>query len=256
VAGTKKELLVMVSKAISVDFAQDPLSEFREIKDLIVIGPAEWKKAVRGGGHKNRNPLWLSQNWCPCPQVPYSVEQMRQLVELSKAPEWNTRVVLWLALPKVGGVLTSLMGQSELWGVAHDNLVGGQVRSDPFWSNWFVEHRYPCALEPAVTEPTCLVGYELPRWTIMYCFSYQQKLARDREMSIMTASQYALMCNLLAINGVWFHKRTWSRTSSIIDGCPLSVGWYSEYGLDIDWRWWIPMGVDSRVGASVEGVPF
>jgi len=71
----------------------------------------------------------------------------------------------------------------------------------------------------------------------------------------MTASQYALMCNLLAINGVWFHERTWSRTSSILGGCPLGVGWYSGYGLGIDRRW-VPEGVDGRVGASVEGVPF
>lgn len=231
----------------------DGLSEYYGIRDLYVIGPAEWEKAVRGEKWRNRNPLKLVRGWCPCPPMPYSVEQMRALVELCKTTGWNTRLALWLALPEVGGVQTHLMGQSELWGISNDNLDPGRVRSDVLWSNWFVPPQHPWAHEPAVTEPTWLIGYELPEWTTNHSWDDQQRLVRDRGMSLVPVARSALMHNLLAINGVRFNEQTWARTATIHD-VPLSVLWCSGDGLVVDRDRYPELGY-GHVGASVEGVP-
>lgn len=232
----------------------DGLPEYYGIRDLYVIGPDEWGKAVRGEKRGNRNPLGLAQNWCPCPPVPYTVEQMRALVELCKTPDWATRVVLFLALPEVGGVPTSLIGQRELWGVPHDGIGSGRVCSNIFWSDWFAKDAPSWALEPAVTKPAWFVGYELLKWTIMHSWDDQQRLASDRGMSIMSVARSVLMRCLLAINGVQFNEQTWMRTATSHDGYPLSVHWYSGNGLYVS-QYWHPELANGFLGVSVEGVP-
>lgn len=229
------------------------LVQYYQIEGLIVIGPHEWEKAVLGP--KGENPLNLASGWCPQIPVPYTVAQMRKLAEICKSREWATTPVLWLALPKVGDMPTSLVNQYGWWGVPHDNLGPGQIRSDIQWSSWFVEPKYDWALEPAVTGPTWMIGYEFPRWTIRLNWNNQQDAARKRKMLIATAYQDAMMCNLVAITtGKKFRTSTYSRTATICDGNPLHVYWNLDRGLNV-YQSWRPGFAYDNVGASVEGIP-
>ena len=233
----------------------DTLRPFRCIKGLIVIGPKEWEKAMQGQNRCNRNPLKLKAGWCPQIPVPYTVGQMEELVKFCQTTEWATIPVLWLALPEVGGVPTSLTNQRNWWGVKHDEFVAGTIRSDILWSGWFSGKDYAWAEEPAVTEPTWVIGYELPRWMTGLSWNNQQRVARKRRMPIATAGRDALMCNLVAITaGRKFRFSVWSRTATIYGGGPLRVHWGLGYGLGV-YRRWCPGVAFGHVGASVEGVP-
>lgn len=241
---------------LEVAKVKDPLSDYRRIKGLMVIGPKEWEKAMLSRDRKNRNPLDLTSGWCPSPPVPYTTEQMKKLVEICQTPDWATTPVLWLALPEVGGLPTSLVNQRNWWGVRHDELEAGNIRTDIMWSGWFSGKEYAWAEEPAVTEPTWMVGYELPCWTTCLNWTGQQEAAGKRNMSIATACRDALMCNLVAIaTGKKFRLSTWSRTATVYRGGPLGVSWYLDYGLCV-FQFWNPEDSSGGfIGASAEGVP-
>lgn len=235
--------------------SDDPLSGYRKIKNLIFVGPEQWNKATTSRDRKNRNPLGLIPDWCPRPVLPYTIEQMKELArfcEIEKA--WRTRVVFYLALPKVGEVPTSLIGQYKLWGVAHDNLGPGVVRRDVFWSNWFIQPNYDWAGHLPVAQPTWMIGYEHPLWTTEKNWPNQQAAAADRKMTIVAVSQDILMMNLvLAATGKRLRGSTYSRTSTIYDGSPLSVD-SRAYGVDV-YRYWASEDAYDDLAASVQGVP-
>jgi len=132
--------------------SDDPLFGYRQIKNLIFVGPKQWDKATTSRERKNRNPLGLAPDWCPQPVLPYTVEQMKELAHFCEIEkDWETRVVLHLVLPRIGEVPASLIGQYKLWGVAHDNLGPGLVRQDCFCSNWYILSTIRTTTGPAVS---------------------------------------------------------------------------------------------------------
>lgn len=242
-----------------------PLAEYRQIKDLIVVGPEEIEKAFLGPN--GENPLMLTPGWCPRLPVPYSVEQMKQLVELCQTKEWQTRVILWLALPEADGMSTSLIDQYVLWGVAHDGLGPGRIGQDVMWSNWFLGKDYLWAKTPPVSEPTWnfwKVGYELPCWSTNLDWEDQKEAARKKGLRVSTATSDTLMLNLVAIaTGRKLRSTSWARTATIFDGRQLWVTFCSMSplgvssggpGLCVD-NYWVPEGATGSLGLAVEGVP-
>lgn len=229
-------------------------ADYRNIRGLIFIGPKEWEKAMISRDRKNRNPLGIDTNWCPQPEVPWTVDPIKKLVELCRTPEWNTTPILWLALPEVAGTPTSLVGQYSWWGVEHDSLGPGSVRADVFWSNWYHSRNESWKDQPAVTEPTWMIGYEHPRWMAGKNWSRQQEVATEHGMSIATVTQDALMLNLrLASAGKRLRSTTWSRTRTICDGYPLLV---LSHGNGLVVRdYWNPGRAAGDLAASVQGMP-
>ena len=153
----------------------DLFKAYRKVRGLIFIGPREWEKACLGP--KKENPLELEPSWCHKLKLPppLPIEVMRKVASYCRTPEWATTPVLWLALPRIvlpkfGEIPTTLLGQNKLWGVAHDNLPGGLVRQDVFWSNWFMAAdytaKYELAHEPATKDNGWAVGYEFPDLTV------------------------------------------------------------------------------------------
>lgn len=234
---------------------QDPLDPYRRIQGLIVIGPAEIEQAflTADGG----NPLDLKPGWCPRIPVPYSVEQIKKLVELCQTREWRTTPVLWLALPEVGGQPTSFINQYKWWGVQHDNMGPGKVRQDVFWSNWYIGKSgpdYNWTREVATLQAQWHIGYELPALTTNLSWVKQQKAASERGLSIATAARDALMLNLvLTATGKYLRLTTYARTSTIYEGEPLDVSCSGE-SVHVD-RNWNPDDAYGYVGAALEGVP-
>lgn len=232
----------------------DPLADYRQIDNLILIGPEEIEKAFLGP--KGENPLGLSPGWCPRIPVPWSVEQIEALAKLCQTPDWKTTPIPWLALPEVAGQPTSLYSQYNWWGVSHDGLGPGKIRQDIMWSNWFARGKqdYPRAHEPAVKEPSWKIGYELPAWSASLNWKNQQKAAQERGLTIATAPSDALMLNLVAVaTGKKLRRYTSARTATICDGSPLYVD-FCEEGLTVD-RDWLPGGADDDLGLVAEGVP-
>lgn len=228
--------------------SNDPLAKYRRIRNLTVIGPAEWRKALM----TKENPLNLPANWQPeCPTLP-ELEKMKAIAKLSLSKAWDTPAILWLALQEVSGQPTSLANQYKWWGVPHDGMGPGNIRKDVFYSNWFIG-KYDWANEPAVTEPTWIVGYELPIWTTSKNRRNQQLAVSEHGMNIATATRDALMLNLvLAATGKRLRRTTYARTTTICDGYPLVVGSFDD-GVYVG-RCWDPDDGFDRVGASVEGV--
>jgi len=238
-------------KGMAPLYAADQYADFRRIKGLIFLGPREWEKAMTGRDRGNRNPLDLKAGWCPQPEIPYTVDQLKELAKLCRTPEWDTALILYLALPEVAGTPTSLVGQYSWWGVKHDDLGPGTVRGDVFWSNWFFQHR---SGEPAVAEPTWLIGYEHPRWTTGEVWVRQQEVAADHGMPIATVAQDVLMLNLcLSACGKRLRGITYSRTQTVYDGYPLDV--HSLVNGVCVVRYWIPGYARGLVAASVQGMP-
>lgn len=232
----------------------DPFAGYRKVKGLVFIGPGEWEKAMASRNRRNRNPLKLVADWCPHLSIPWMVDQMKKLVELCQTPEWNTTPILYLAIPEVAGTPTSLVGQYSWWGVPHNSMGPGSIRQDVFWANWYHSRDDVWKDEPAVTEPTWMIGYEHPRWTTEKNWLRQREVVADHGMAISTVAQDTLMLNLrLASAGERLRSSTWSRTSTLCDGCPLFVR-SDGHGVDVGYRW----DLDDAYGAlaaSVHGMP-
>ena len=232
-----------------------PLADYRQIKRLIVIGPAELDQACRSKNPDNPNPLGLEAGWIPRIEIPSRLDAwIRSLIWRDHA-EWQTQAALVLTPPKIAGIPTSLIGQNEIWGVSHDGIRPGRIRQDIFWTNWFVKPHYTWANNQAVTEWGWQFVYEHPLWTTRKRWETQQKTAEERGMEIATVAADAFALNVvLAATGIRLRRAsTWSRTSTSFDGSPLHV--YS-----------IPDGVAvaphgchwsarGGIAASVQGVP-
>jgi len=123
-------------------------------------------------------------------------------------------------------MLTSLVGQYRWWGIPCHDFSPGLIRQNVFSSCWYIEQE-GCDWkdEPAVTEPTWFIGYELPHWTISRTWHDQVEEATNRGMGIATATQDALMLNLTraAMGKCLRSANVWSRTKTILDGSPLFV---------------------------------
>ncbi len=235
----------------------DALRPYRQIEGLLVLGPAEWDRAVRGP--KVENPLGLTDDWCPQVPLPeaWTVELMVWLAALCRDSrrDYQCTPVLWLALPEVAGIPTSLIGQYSLWGVAHDGQPNGKVRQQ-MWSNYFVgKPEYPFAQVPAVAEPTWKVGYvDFPQFTTVKDWELQQAVAQERGLVVSTTSSDALMMNLLvAALGESFRTAAWARTADPFGGAPLDVS-FSPSGLGVV-RCFLLGRAGPGVGAGLEGVP-
>ncbi|MBU2595933.1 hypothetical protein KJ713_03840 [Patescibacteria group bacterium] len=236
----------------------DPSHPYRQIEGLIVLGPAEWDKAVRGP--KGENPLGLADNWCPQVPLPdnWTVDLMTRLAALcsDSKRDYQCTPVLRLALPEVAGIPTSLIGQCDLWAVAHDNLPAGKVR-EQMRSNYFVARPkdYPFAPVPAVTEPTWKVNFvDFPQFTTDKGWKHQQSVAQERGLVVSTVSSDALMMNLLAAAlDKRFRTDTSARTADPCGGAPLVV-YFDADGLYVN-RNWNPGSAYPHVGAGLEGVP-
>ena len=240
--------------------SDDPYAAYRSIKGLIFAGPKEWGKAMTSRNRKNPNPLELAPDWCPQPSIEingknFGVDAAKELVQICRAPEWKTTPILWLALPEVAGAQTSLVYQSVWWGAKHDGFGPGNIRDDIFRSNFFCPRSdCPWSREPAVTKPTWMVGYESPFWTTSKDYRFQQEKAVEFGMSVSAVAQDALMLNLvLAATGKRLRLTTWSRTSTICGGRPLSV-LGSAYGVCV-FRPCNPLSAVLGIALSVHGVP-
>jgi len=237
----------------AIHLQADPYTEYRQVKGLVFIGPSEWEKAMTSRDRRNRNPLGLKAGWCPKPDLQYPVDQLQKLVVLCRTPEWNTISVVWLALPEVASTSTSLVGQYSWWGIRHDNMGPGNVRKDVFWSNWFHSQDETWKDEPAVIEPTWMLGFEHPRWTTGKNWIRQQEVATDHGMTISTVAQDTLMLNLMASAGKRPRLSTWSRTSTVYGGDPLLVR-SNAYGVYV-YSYWSPQNALDNLAASVQGMP-
>lgn len=239
---------------IPVDEFLDSLVEYRRIKNLIVIGPREIEKSFLGPN--GENPLNLASGWCPQIPLPekWTPELLAKLSELCETKEWSTAPILWLAPKEVGGKPTSLINQYGWWGMAHDGYDGGSVKKDTMWSNWFIKDQHAWALEPAVSDWTWRVGYELPQWSVDLNWQGQQKAVQDRGLTIASAASDALMLNLVAVaTGRRLRIATWARTATICGGCSLGVSFRAD-GLDVR-GFWHPGHVLAYLGVAAEGVP-
>ena len=239
---------------LSVDQYFDPYVEYRAIDGLIFIGPAEIEQCFLG---PNEGKLFsLEPGWCPRIPLPntLSVEILQKVAKLCKTMGWETVPILWLALPEVARQPTSLRNQYGWWGVPHDNELGGCVRKDTMYSNWFVKDKPDWSLEHAVTEPRWVLTYELPRWSTCKNWDNQQKEVKNRGLTVSPASRDHLMLDLVAIaTGKRLRTTTWARTATICDGGPLRVD-FSGDSSSVDQSWY-PESAFDDVGVAVEGVP-
>ena len=241
----------------------DLFKAYRKVRGLIFIGPREWEKACLGP--KKENPLELEPSWCHKLKLPppLPIEVMRKVASYCRTPEWATTPVLWLALPRIvspkfGKIPTTLLGQNKLWGVAHDNLPGGLVRQDVFWSNWFMAAdytaKYELAHEPATKDNGWAVGYEFPDLTVRKNWPDQKVAISQRKgLESVTAARDTLMLNLvLAATDRRLRTSGYSRTSTVFGGDPLDVGSYAV-GVNV-FQDWHPEIASDRIAASVQGV--
>jgi hypothetical protein len=234
--------------------SDDPLADYRRIKNLVFNGPDQWNLAATSRDRRNRNPLGLPSDWCPRPVLPYTADQMKEVARFCKVEkEWQTRVILHLALPRMGSVPLNLNGQYDVWGVEHDNMGPGRIRRDAYWSNWYRGKNYDWADELPVIEPIYIVGYEHARWITGLAFPDQQKAAQDRNMAIATAALDAQMLNVARINGKCLRETTYSRTCTLFGGEPLDV-YSGGNGVRVNRRWNAGSAGDD-IAASVQGVP-
>lgn len=232
----------------------DSLYEYRQIKGLIVIGPSELDRACRGNNADNQNPLDLKNDWIPTIEVPTAMDQWIRSEKWRTDKHWATRAALVLTPPKIAGIPMSLIGQQKIWGVPHDNIAPGRVRQDVFWSNWFVGPNYEWANVPAVTDWQWMLIYEHPLWTTKKSWDKQKSADSEMKMQISTAAQDAFALNVvLASTGIRLRATTYSRTSSIYDGYPLSVSSH-VHGVYVFQRW-NPGSEYDDLAASVQGVP-
>ncbi len=232
----------------------DPLYDYRQIKGLIVIGPAELDRACRSLNPDNPNPLELKDGWVPNIPVPERTDKWIKSLIWRDDEKWKTRAALVITPPIIGKISTNLIGQNKIWGVPHDGLPGGLVRDDVFWANYFVEPNYDWANELAVTEWQWVIIYEHLLWVASSNWENQQKAANKKGMLISTASQDTFVLNVvLAATGIKLRADTISRTSTLHNGHPLVVSSISD-GVNVN-QCWIPSGANDNVSASVQGVP-
>ena len=154
----------------------------------------------------------------------------------------------------IAGTPTSLIGQNKIWGVKHDGIEAGIVRSDVFWSNYFIGPSYDWANVPAADGWTLQLVYEHVLWTTKLDWPLQKKAAANNAMPIASAAADAFALNaILAATGIRLRGSTYSRTSTIFDGVPLDV--YS-FPLGVSaFRNWVPESAYENIAASVWGVP-
>lgn len=230
----------------------DPLADYRQIKNLIVIGSAELDFACHGAG--GENPLNLQSGWIPDVPVPADMDRWIRSLTWRDGPEWQTRAALVLTPPMIGGIPTSLIGQNKIWGVPHDSLPGGLVRQDVFWSNYFLQPNHGWAKELPADQWQWMLAYEHPRWTTKLNWTSQKNVVNHRGMTISTVAQDAFALNaVLAATGIRLRSATWSRTSTIFDDFPLFVC-SGGRGVVVD-QCWNTDGADGSIAASVQGVP-
>ena len=226
------------------------LRDYSGIDELFVVGPKELDNLFRIG----TNPLSLKAGWVPEIEVSDELDSWIHSCVWRDNENWKTRAALVLAPPEIGDIPTSLIGQNQLLGVAHDGVAPGIIRQDVFWSNYFVQPNYDWANELAVDEWQWLFIYEHPPWTTKINWDRQQEEAKKKGMPISTAAQDALCLNLvLAATGTRFRLTTWSRTATICGGYPLDVlsGGTGVY-VSQDWN---PGHAFDSIAASVQGVP-
>jgi len=183
----------------------EQLAGFRAIPGLTVIGPVEIEQAFRtpDGG----DPLGLGDDWCPRIPIPYFPEQLQRVVSLCQTPAWQTRPILFLALPAVGGKTTSITNQYGWWGVPWHEHTGGRLRHDIFRRHnedvmvfaWSIGREEDWKIAPAVAKPSWTIGYELPAWSRGLSEWRQRAMAIKMGLSVMTAALDILMLNLFAI---------------------------------------------------------
>lgn len=241
----------------NVERTRPPIAAgYNKIRNLIYVGPERVEK-VMAGNRRNPNPLGLSSDWCPKVVPQYSVEQMKELARFCQVEkDWQTRVIYYLVLQKIGGLPVNLENQYDWLGVKHDNFGPGQVRDNVMYSNWFKGKNLPEALEmPEIdVEAALCIGYEFPRWAAGLNYEDQKKAARDRGMRQVSAVQDTWMLNIVhASTAKRLRETTWSRTSSLYDGYPLDVS-SGGYGVYVRRRWISPHA-NALVGLSVQGVP-
>jgi len=230
----------------------DPLVQCRAIEGLFVIGPAEIEKAFLGP--KGENPLGLESGWCSqlMPPIPWTPDQMRQIVALCQTPEWNTFPILWLALPQVADKPTCLVNQCGWWGMGHDGVRPGKIRQNIFYDNWFIHQAEPWAREPAVSQPIWKISYELPVWSTTHNWEDQQKAAQNSGLTISAVTSTVLLGNLSVIGGRKLWAAGWVRTETLSEAGPLYVYW-DVAGLRVD-RYWNPFYANPDIGLALEVV--
>lgn len=246
--------------AVHPSGSDDPYAAYRKVKGASFIGPFEWERAMTSRNRRNRNPLELNPGWCPNLPVTldgkeFTLDHLKEVVRICQTSEWQTVPVLFLGLAEVAGTSTSLVGQYSWWGVQRDDFGPGSVRQDVFWSSWYCQRDdCPWRDDSAVLEPVWLLGYEHPNWTTRKTWDSQQVAVAERRMVHATAAQDVLMLNLVqAATGKRLRTATWSRVSTICQGCPLYVD-SNGYGVGVSQFWGPEFAYDSMAW-SVLGVP-
>lgn len=229
---------------------------YRKMKGLFVVGPSEYDKLFR----TRENPLNLKKGWVPDIEIAPRDDAWIRSGIWRDDEEWKTRAALVLTPHRVGVISTNLMGQNKLFGVGHDGVNPGIIRRDVFWNNYFVgkedDAKPDClwAIEAAVSDWRWILTYEHVLFTVGKNWGNQQLIAKEKGMSISTVSQDAWALNVVrAAYGESLRLSTWSRTSTIVDGCSLVVSSHAV-GIDVSRRW-SPEHADSDIAASAQGVP-
>lgn len=192
--------------------SDDYLAPYRKIKNLIVIGPREIEKAFRKANDKD--PLRLGSDWCPKVEVPYSPEKMAILANHFASFNWNSKIILWLALPTIAqeAGVTSLCNQRRWWGDRGNGFKAGIIRPNILCSSWFVQNKAEWTTVAAVSETKWLISYERLK---MACPEHQQaKLAERYGLKISSAVQETLMLILAEISGAQLRRPTYTFTST------------------------------------------
>lgn len=157
-----------------------------EIEGLVVIGPREIEQSCKSSVLKSINNL--PTGWCEYPPIPWDIHQLANMVHFCNTSRWwNTQPVLWLALPKIGGMPTTLRLISNLWkgrGWHEEELV-----------------KLPQSLQqsndsnvPLTARPEWKIGFRLPPvWTERANYQELERLCHLREITISSVTSAAWM---------------------------------------------------------------
>ncbi len=246
----------------------DPFALHREIPGLLVMGPEGDEQAfLRPDDKENPNPLGLPEGWARllAPKVPISADQLyEQWVLPSQTPEWSDQPdgctpVLRLILREIpcqgGPRPTSPVELYGWFGRRHNNYGPGIVRTDIHYSNWYLGRTTEDWVNaPAVLQAEWQMSFlPHPAWTTMKTWELQQKAVRKRlGLRLPFGPEELWMMDILAACGQRFRENTWTRTSTIYDGCPLGVNLTPD-GVNL-YRSWHPGHAYPGVGAAVAGV--
>lgn len=238
----------------------DSLLPYHQINGLLVMGPAEIEQAFLSKNEENPNPLGLPDGWCQAlaPPVPWSVDELKRVVEYCRTRDWQCQPILRLMLREIicqgESHPTSLAKMYRWFGRPQGGYGPGIVRADVHYSNWYLKQTEDWVNAPAVLQTEWQIGYlPHPFWTTSKTWDAQQKeVLKYPGIRFAGASEEVWMMGILEANGIKCRQTTWTRTSTLFDGAPLDATLYSS-GVSLT-RCWLPGDASPSVGVAAAGV--